>query len=126
MGEKKEIIRRAPIVRWDDEEDALLKQAVKVLGKNWDLVARLVPGRTKSQCKVRYQLYIDEQVDQSPFTPEEDALLLKLVEDHGAGHWTRLTPHFRGRTWLALKNRYRVLLNRREGRRRGPQKKAQR
>ena len=114
--EKTEIIRRAPIVRWSEDEDALLKQAVKVLGERWPLVAKLVPGRTASQCKVRYQLYIDDQVNRSKFTPDEDALLLKLVTDHGPGHWTRLTAHFDHRTWLSLKNRYRYLLNRQENR----------
>jgi hypothetical protein len=40
---------------WTEEEDLKLKGAIEMHGgKNWNKIAALVPGRTKSQCRDRW------------------------------------------------------------------------
>jgi hypothetical protein len=42
--------------KWTTDEDAKLKDAVQTHNnKNWDAITRLVPGRTKLQCRNRYR-----------------------------------------------------------------------
>jgi myb proto-oncogene protein len=43
---------------WSTEEDAKLKKAVKKHGNDWVAVAKLVPGRSNTQCRKRW-LYTD-------------------------------------------------------------------
>jgi hypothetical protein len=43
-------------VRWITEEDDKLRDAIQIRnGKNWNAIARLVPGRTSRQCIGRWQ-----------------------------------------------------------------------
>jgi hypothetical protein len=42
--------------KWAEDEDCELKGAVQTYGgKNWDAIAALVPGRTRTQCQSRWQ-----------------------------------------------------------------------
>ncbi|KAK9766968.1 hypothetical protein K7432_003560 [Basidiobolus ranarum] len=46
---------RSPYVKWTPEEDALLRKAVAANGcKNWEQVAKAVPGRSYHQCRQRW------------------------------------------------------------------------
>jgi hypothetical protein len=50
--------------RWVEDEDIKLKVAVQAHGsKNWDAVAALVPGRTRKQCRRRWQDVLDPNID---------------------------------------------------------------
>ncbi len=39
--------------KWSTEEDTKLTEAVKKHGKDWVAVAKMVPGRTNTQCRER-------------------------------------------------------------------------
>ncbi len=42
--------------KWTEDEDSKLKDAVQTHGgKNWGAIAALVPGRTKNQCRQKWQ-----------------------------------------------------------------------
>jgi myb proto-oncogene protein len=51
---------------WTKDEDAKLKDSVQTHGgKNWEAIAALVPGRTKSQCRQRWQYVLDHSIDRT-------------------------------------------------------------
>jgi hypothetical protein len=53
-------------VNWTADEDTKLKDAVQVHdGKNWDAIARLVPGRTKKKCLDRWRHVLDPSIDRT-------------------------------------------------------------
>lgn len=76
--------------KWDENEDALLKQLVSMHGKQWSLIASMLPGRTASQISSRWEKCIDPSLTKGPFTPEEDRIVLEYVEKYGATNWPRL------------------------------------
>jgi myb proto-oncogene protein len=50
--------------KWTAVEDSKLKDAVQTHdGKNWGLIAALVPGRTKHQCNNRWHAFLDPIID---------------------------------------------------------------
>ena len=58
-------------------------QAVKACGKHWRDVAKRVPARTDKQCRERYANVLDPGLKlYEDWTPEEDALLLRGIEEH--------------------------------------------
>jgi hypothetical protein len=64
---------------WTAEEDNKLVDAVeKCNGKDWDVIAELVPGRTKIQCKDRWYNFLISRGDETTarkgkrWTTEED------------------------------------------------------
>ncbi|KAG8236579.1 hypothetical protein J437_LFUL015765, partial [Ladona fulva] len=82
--------------RFTAEEDCLIMAGVKRFGKDFSRISELLPGRTTAQIYARY-------------TQEEDALLLKLVEEEGCDKWYKLTKHFNGRNRNQVRHRYNFL-----------------
>lgn len=83
--------------RWSPSEDELLKVAVKPFVEvdgvkiNWSIVKQGVPGRTDVQCRERWVNVLDPSLTAAPFTPEEDKLLVDLVQVHGSGNWSKIS-----------------------------------
>jgi hypothetical protein len=51
---------------WTVDEDSKLANAVQRHGgKNWDAIAKLVPGRAKNQCRKRWQNALDPNIDRA-------------------------------------------------------------
>ena len=102
-------------VKFSAEEDALIIKLVKKFGeKAWSSVAARIPNRTARQIRERYKNYLSPDVNNSPWTAEEDARLLMLVAEHGP-KWSKIMAHFRNRTDVSIKNHY-ILIQRREAR----------
>ena len=94
------------------EEDILLRKLVAQYGENnWQQVARRMEGRNLRQCKERWNNYLTPMVRNTPWTPEEDELLLNKVAEIGP-HWVRISKYFPMRTDINIKNRYLVLKRR--------------
>ncbi len=100
-------IRRA---KWQPDEDVQLRIATEAYGRgNWALIARHVHGRTDVQCRERYVNVLDPLVNNEPFTPDEDARLLALADEHDCS-WTKVAQHMPGRTDGACWRRWRLLV----------------
>jgi hypothetical protein len=104
--------------RWTPDEDAKLKDAVQMHGgKNWEAIARLVPGRTIFQCGQRWHSALDPSVEWTPgrahkWTTDEDAKLKGAVRMHGVRkEWYAIAALVPGRTKLQCKNRWREVLD---------------
>lgn len=95
---------------WSASEDALLLQLIQDdKMHSWAMVASKIAGRTAKQCRERWSLNLDPGINKSPWTPEEDQLLLKLYEKMG-GKWSEIKTEFNGRTENAVKTRYKSLI----------------
>ncbi|KAL4914631.1 hypothetical protein BDW62DRAFT_204386 [Aspergillus aurantiobrunneus] len=105
---------------WTEVEDERLRRAIARHGTKWAVVASVVGTRLPDQCSKRWSHAVNPAIDHSPWTAQEDELLIQVVDRHGH-YWQRIVSvYFPGRTSLAAKNRYHILQRRlRTERRRG-------
>jgi hypothetical protein len=102
---------------WTADEDFRLKDAVQTHGgKNWDKIAALVPGRTKSQCHSRWRNALDPSIDRTAgrtgkWTEDEDNKLKKAVQLHGGKKWAAIALLVPGRTKYQCTTRWHDALN---------------
>ena len=98
---------------WTREEDDLLVILVKRYGpKKWAVIAGHVPGRKGKQCRERWKNHLDSSVKKTPWTPDEDAVLLEEQQRLG-NKWCEIAKVLPGRPENAVKNRWNSLMNRR-------------
>jgi hypothetical protein len=92
--------------KFTPEEDNILKEQVLQMGEiNWNEVAKHIKGRSGRQCRERWINYLRPQINNAPFTPEEDLKLETLVNSLGK-KWSLIAQHFPQRTDVSIKNRY--------------------
>ncbi|GFY82147.1 myb domain protein 25 [Actinidia rufa] len=54
---------------WSPEEDAILSRLVSEFGaRNWNAIARAIPGRSGKSCRLRWINQLDPCVKHKPFT----------------------------------------------------------
>lgn len=96
--------------RFSAKEDKHLADLVARYGENdWKTIANKMPGRNKRQCKDRWTRYLSPNVNNGPWTEEEENKLINLV--HSLDHrWTEIAKHFQGRNDSQIKNRYHILM----------------
>lgn len=93
-------------------EDEIIIRFVQEKGAHsWNRIVPLLPGRTPRLVRERWVNYLSPDVNLSPFTKEEDELLIELVKNNGK-HWKYISQSFNKRTDIALKNRYMLLMRR--------------
>ncbi|KAL0950729.1 hypothetical protein HGRIS_007505 [Hohenbuehelia grisea] len=97
---------------WTPEEDALLKNSVRLCGDidNWKKVAELVPGRTNKACRKRWLHSLSPDIKKTAWSPSEDQKLLELFRTHGS-RWSAIARQIPGRTDDACSKRYRDALD---------------
>jgi hypothetical protein len=95
-------------------EDRFLSALVDAYGQgDWEAIAARMMNRTARQCRERWSQYLAPSVVRSPWTAEEDALLLEKVRQYGP-QWKRLEAFFPGRKDNHLKNHHKLLVRRGE------------
>jgi hypothetical protein len=88
------------------EEDWLLAVLVRSnYGWTWVEVAARIPGRTARQCRDRWTNYLAPGVSFAPWTPEEDARIIELVNDYGT-KWATIAHFMTGRNDNSIKIRW--------------------
>jgi hypothetical protein len=103
--------------KWSEDEDIKLKDAVQTHGaKNWGAIAVLVPGRTKHQCRNRWQVVLDPSIDRATgrtgtWSEEEDIKLKDAFTTHGGKNWDAIAVLVPGRTKHQCRNRWHVVLD---------------
>jgi hypothetical protein len=93
-------VDRGPRRSWKPEEDAKLTSAVKKHGSNnWIAVAKLVPGRTNLQCRLKWINSLDPSINRTigTWTTEEDAKLIDAIGKCGKD-WVAVAKLVPGRT----------------------------
>lgn len=98
--------------KWTEEEDDLLRQAVLDHGgKNWKKIASRLPGRSDVQCLHRWQKVLKPGLVKGPWTPEEDATVVRLVNIHGNKKWSFIARQLKGRLGKQCRERWYNHLN---------------
>ena len=65
---------------WTKQEDGKVIELVRQFGaKNWSVIASYLPGRIGKQCRERWHNHLNPDIRKDAWTPEEDAVILRLV-----------------------------------------------
>lgn len=95
--------------KWTSEEDEILSKAVaKFQGRNWRLISECLSeyGRTDVQCLHRWQKVLRPGLVKGPWTEEEDACVLDLVNRFGVKSWSFIARQLKGRLGKQCRERY--------------------
>lgn len=93
-------------------EDEKLRSLVQTYGTNaWMMIASQLPTRSARQCRERYNTYLSPNIDNSPWTYQEDRLLVRKVLECGS-KWSTIRSFFGNRTVNNIKNRWNTVLRR--------------
>ncbi|EAX97611.1 Myb-like DNA-binding domain containing protein [Trichomonas vaginalis G3] len=103
-----------PKDKFTPSEDQKLRMLVSVLGpSNWKKVSEYMVSRNARQCRDRYKNYLSPNLNSSPWSQEDDAKLLQLVDFYGR-KWSLIAKEFNGRTDINIKSRYALLMRQEE------------
>lgn len=101
-----------PKCKFTKEEDAKLASIVSSMKElNWKIVSEKMGDRNPRQCKERWENYLDPNVNRSPFTTQEDILLIEKFQELGP-KWVVISKFFNNRSDICIKSRYMVLKRR--------------
>jgi hypothetical protein len=67
-------------------------------------------NRTPRQCRNRWFNYLDPKISHSPWTLEEDQLLLESFQQYG-NKWSKISSHFQNRNQVSVRNRFRRIFS---------------
>lgn len=88
-----------------DQENNFIRQSVKLVGEDWEIIAKVLPGRSPKQIHDRYQNYLRDGLKKEQWTKEEDKNLIKLYQSIGP-KWTKMISKLPGRSANDIKNRW--------------------
>jgi hypothetical protein len=97
------IIRKNPFSEKEDERLSALVQRIGT--NNWEIIAKLMPNRNIRQVRERWLNYLNPYLKHSPWTPEEDRILVKSVQKYGT-KWQIITKNLHNRSQISARNRY--------------------
>ena len=105
-----------PKNRWSKEEDELLNRLCEQFptsSKDWKLISSnfMNPVRSEYQCQQRWQKVLNPDLIKGPWTKEEDAKVIELVQKYGPKRWSLIAKHLRGRLGKQCRERWHNHLN---------------
>lgn len=97
--------------RFTKEEDRRIKELYIKKGiKKWEELAQQMENRTAKQCRDRYFNYLDPNIKNLEWTPEEDEILREKVMEIG-NKWCDISFYLPGRGANNIKNRWNRVLS---------------
>ena len=95
--------------KWTLLEDKKLSEIIlSSKSINWSVIASKMKTRNARQCQERWEYYLSPNVNNSPWSPEEDALLIQKYSIIGS-RWAEIARYFNRRTSANVKNRFLTL-----------------
>jgi hypothetical protein len=95
--------------RFSLKEDRQLEILVWQHGtKDWSLIASSIAGRIARQCRERWNNYVNPELNNGPWTDEEDALLLQKYKELGP-QWRSISLSLYNRSRNNCRNRWQFL-----------------
>jgi hypothetical protein len=91
--------------KFSKEEDQIIADYVKNVGKNWTKIALILKIRNGKQVRDRYINYLDNSYNKEVFTPEEDNLIVQSYLELGT-KWSQIAKRLVKRTSDMVKNRF--------------------
>lgn len=98
-------MKKSKRIPFTSDENNFIKESVKLLGCNWNLIAEGLPGRTPKQIHDRYFNYLRDGLIGHPWTKEEDDIVISLYDVYGT-KWSKMMPYLPGRSGNDIKNRW--------------------
>ncbi|WAQ91710.1 hypothetical protein PtA15_15A101 [Puccinia triticina] len=95
-----------PHLSLKDEDRALLYWVSHLGTGKWVDIAKRVGSRSGKQCRERWTNQLDPLIDHSPFTHNEDMLIIAMQQSLQANRWCEVSKHLPGRPENAIKNRW--------------------
>merc|ERR1711865_473004 len=98
--------------RWTKDEDTKLRAAVKEMsGKNWKRISELAFTGVRSdvQCLHRWQKVLRPGLHKGPWSKEEDAIVLEVVNRSGGVNsvkWSAVANQVKGRLGKQVRERW--------------------
>ena len=107
---------RSKARNWSAYEDQRLLAGVRKFGlNNWPMVAQFVGNwRTRSQCSQRWFRGLNPSLFKGPWTEEEEAKLVKLVQEFGEKSWKRIAVLFGNRSDVQCRYHYQQMQKHRD------------
>lgn len=111
-----------PKLKWDREEDEVLKGLVEEMGtKQWALVAetlnRTVHSQAKvrhgKQCRERWLNHLNPELKKGNWRPAEDLIVLSQQKEIG-NRWSDIAKLLPGRNENSVKNRWKSMIRKAE------------
>lgn len=90
-------------------EDRRLRKYVRLFGNDWKAIASKMLVKNSRQCKDRWEKYLSPSISHSPFSVDEDILILKHYNAIGP-KWMQIARYINGRTDVLIKARFRYLM----------------
>lgn len=109
-------IPQKPKNRWTKEEDEVLNHLCEQYpgnSKDWKTISLnfTYPPRTEYQCQQRWQKVLNPELIKGPWTKEEDAKVIELVQRYGPKRWSLIAKHLKGRLGKQCRERWHNHLN---------------
>jgi len=109
--------------RWTYEEDSRLLDMIKAYSEaeiHWSDIALKMEGRSKKQCKSRWEEHLCPAVNKDPFSMDEDQLIEYFQNQPATKNkWKAIAAKLSGRTGNTVKARW-ISIERRRNKKRKP------
>ncbi|RYG69817.1 hypothetical protein EON64_01765 [archaeon] len=101
--------------KWTSEEDALILEQRNKFGRTWVEISKMLTDRCDADIRERYLNLVRPKTGKRPpyrkWSPEEDDLLRKVVEENSEGNWELVARHFPDRSLYQVYRRWNEGMN---------------